>query len=666
MAKIFRWTVALAAALVLGNVNARDVPDLHKLPSVADFARSPDFTDVTLSPDGHYVAALAPKSDKPQQNKLVIFDASTGKPLRVIDSGPFQMISEYRWAGRNRLIGEVAIKLDGLDTPIPTGELYAINADGSRPVNLFGFRAKANTETGIGQHQQRDAAATLVSTELADPGHVVIATQPFDTDRDGIDTSIEMLDVMSGSTRRIGGSPAHDARFIADHEGQVRVAYATRNFLEVLLWTRSGTEAHWVLANDPAKSGISITPIGFNRDNSKLYVQTSQDDGPDAIELMDIASSQRRLVYRGKFANPGELLHSADGKDYYAVITADGIQDLHYIDADDPEARLNRELSKQFPSRLVYLSSFSADGKRAIIREESDRNPGDYFLLDLDTQSAHHLLSSSARIDPLQMRERQPIALKARDGLVLHGFLTLPAGRQPHPMVLLVHGGPFGIADDWAYDPEAQMFASRGYAVLQVNYRGSGGYGASFISRGYKQWGLAMEDDLVDATHWAVEQGYADPKRLCIYGASYGGYAALEGVVRDPDLYRCAIGYAGVYDMRVQLDRSDVQSTNAGTSFMQQTMGSDRADLLAHSPLAGVSLIKAHLLLIHGGADKRVPFTNFQEFTQALDRQHKTYETLVEPNEGHGFFVDEHRAEAYRKMVDFLDRSIGPAAVPSQ
>ena len=194
---------------------------------------------------------------------------------------------------------------------------------------------------------------------------------------------------------------------------------------------------------------------------------------------------------------------------------------------------------------------------------------------------------------------------------------------------------------------------------MQVNYRGSGGYGAKFIERGYRQWGLSMQDDVTDATLWAVKQGYADPKRLCLYGGSYGGYAALEGVVREPDLYECAIGYAGVYDLRVQLDASDTRQINAGVDYLHRALGTDRADLLRRSPLGGVARIKAHLMLAHGGEDKRVPFLNFREFTRTLDAQRIPYESLVEPKEGHGFFLPEHRLEFYGKMLDFLDRNIG-------
>jgi dipeptidyl aminopeptidase/acylaminoacyl peptidase len=206
-----------------------------------------------------------------------------------------------------------------------------------------------------------------------------------------------------------------------------------------------------------------------------------------------------------------------------------------------------------------------------------------------------------------------------------------------------------------------QLFASRGYAVLQINYRGSGGYGSNFISRGFRQWGLSMQDDLTDATRWAIQQGYADAGRMCIYGASYGGYAALEGVVREPDLYKCAIGYDGVYDLRVQLSRSDTEQTDRGDAYLKLALGYDSDDLLRRSPLSGVVRIKADILLIHGGQDPRAPFKHFQELVQALQQNGKHYETLVEPDEGHGFFLPQHKEEAYERMLDFIGRHIGPA-----
>jgi dipeptidyl aminopeptidase/acylaminoacyl peptidase len=320
---------------------------------------------------------------------------------------------------------------------------------------------------------------------------------------------------------------------------------------------------------------------------------------------------------------------------------------------------LTKALQPSFPGQLATFTNFTQDGKRAVVYVRSDRNPGDFYIFNLDTMQAGHLVSARPQIDPQQMRPMEPVTVKSRDGLDLHGFLTLPSGSKPFPLIVLPHGGPHGISDEWGYNREAQLFAMHGYAVLQINYRGSGGYGDWFQRAGYRQWGLSMQDDLTDATHWAIDQGYTSAQKVCIYGASYGGYAALEGVVREPDLYKCAIGYAGVYDLRVQLNRSDTHNSKMGDAYLSLALGDNADDLLARSPLGGVTKIKANLLLVHGGEDPRVPIHNFDELTNALDKNGKHYEELVMPHEGHGFFVPEHSQQAYEKMLDFLDRNIG-------
>ena len=638
----------------------------HGLTSVDDFIRQPDFSKITLSPNGHYLAALVPQPDNPYGNLIVIIDAKTSKILHVLRSGDSSLIADYFWASNSRIVATVAIQQGALDTPVPTGELFAINADGSDQIDLFGYRA-GGTQTGsmIPVVQRRDAYAQLIGTDPVAKNKILIAVNDFTESRQGSYTSAEVLDVRDGRTVSQGNSPVPNAQFIADHLGQVRVAYANNDSSGDVVWLRASANSAWTVLNDPATSGIDFVPIGFNRDNSKLYVQMAHGDRPDAIELLDIASNTFRRLYQGQFANPGELLPTADGLDYYAVITQDGERKLFYLDENSVEAHLSKALAGSFPGQLAYFSSFTRDGKQGVLIVVSDRNPGDVYLFDVDTHSTHHVLSAMPQIEPNQMRPMQPIAMTTRDDLLLHGFLTLPAGHPPFPMIVLPHGGPHGIADQWHFDPEAQLFASRGYAVLQINYRGSGGYGTNFISRGFRQWGLSMQDDLTDATRWAIRQGYADAGRICIYGASYGGYAALEGAVREPDLYRCAIGYDGVYDLRVQLSRSDTEQTDRGDAYLKLALGSDPADLLRRSPLSGVSRIKADILLIHGGEDLRAPFEHFQELVKALQQDGKQVETLVEPDEGHGFFLPEHREEAYEKMLEFLDKNIGSSRVAS-
>lgn len=630
---------------------------------VDDFIRPPDVSQVRISPDGKYLSAIVPRPGNPHENLLAILDAQTAKITRLIPSGKNALIADYFWTGNERLVASGAFKQNGLDTPQATGELFAINADGTGQVQLFGYRAGDQTlASHLKRNSQRYAGTTPISEAVDSDNRILIATSDFTDDRNGSATAIEKLNVLNGQSSRIGVAPARNARLVADHDGQVRAAWTNDGFTEIKLWTRRDNNSGWILRNDSAQSGTTIRPIGFNRDNSRLYVSVSHGDQPDAIELLDPANGAHTVIYQGKFADPLDLLPTADRQDYYAIVTADGKPALHYLDGNAQEARLNKALARNFPDQLVYFSSFTRDGKQAIVRVVGDRSDSDYYLFNLASHNARFMTSAEPWLDPRALRPMQPIALSARDGLPLHGFLTLPAGTRPFPLVVLVHGGPHGVADQWGYQPEVQMLANRGYAVLQVNYRGSGGYGEKFIGRGYQQWGLSMQDDITDATRWAVQQGYADARRMCLYGGSYGGYAAIEGVVREPGLYRCAIGYAGVYDLRVQLGSSDTRRSNDGVEYMHRVLGTDYTDLLRRSPLSGVAQIKARLLLAHGREDPRVPFRNFREFTQALDAHHIAYEALVEDHEGHGFFLPAHRLELYTRMLDFLDRNIGTHA----
>ena len=333
------------------------------------------------------------------------------------------------------------------------------------------------------------------------------------------------------------------------------------------------------------------------------------------------------------------------------------------LDSAHPDAAKLRLLQKAFPDQIVEPVSATTDGARVVLHVYSDHNPGDYYLFDPKTMNADLIDSQRDWIDPRQMAEQRAVEFKARDGQAIHGLLTLPPGVPAHklPLVVNPHGGPFGVMDSWGWSREPQLLASRGYAVLQVNFRGSGGYGASFESAGRQGWDTVMIDDITDGTRWAIQQGFADASRICIYGASYGGYAALMSALREPDLYRCVIGYAGVYDLpRLRRD-SDIADTAQGRRFMNEFIGDDKR-LKAASPLTYIDRLKAAVMIVHGEEDKRAPFSQAKALRGALDERHYPYEWLVKPDEGHGFYEEANLMELYTRLLAFLDRNIGTQA----
>jgi dipeptidyl aminopeptidase/acylaminoacyl peptidase len=303
-------------------------------------------------------------------------------------------------------------------------------------------------------------------------------------------------------------------------------------------------------------------------------------------------------------------------------------------------------------SRWVVISSFS------------DRQPTVYTLYDREADSYQPIGAQHPKLDPRQMAQRDFQRIAARDGLVFPLHVTTPAGKGPWPMVVLVHGGPYVRGGRWQWDADSQFLASRGYLVVEPEYRGSTGYGWTLFRAGWKQWGLKMQDDMADAARWAIAQGLADPQRVCIAGASYGGYAVLMGLIRDPDLYRCGVAWAAVTDIGLMYDLnwsdlSDVWQQHGMPALIGDKVA-DAEQLAATSPLKQAARLKRPLLLVHGGDDRRVPADHFTRFRDAVTQSNPHVETLLFPEEGHGFFKPENRYEFWSRVERFLGQQLAP------
>lgn len=664
MIQRFLWAVLAATGLLaspgLAVGAGEGAPNTREAIPLKDFLRRAEMDDMKLSPGGQYLAMTVPLEDG--DNVLYVVDRKNLKPSATIRAAGNNIVHEFFWANDTRLIATAAEKLGGVDRPSPNGQLYAIDADGGNSKLLFGYKAGQGTGSRVGKTQSRLAVAMPVATLLDDPRNMLVQVLEFRSSERQV-SQLEKLNVDNGSTTRVAVGPSGEARgFVADNAGNLRLAWGQTGEMESLLWLR-GEEGGWEVWNDSGKSGVHMQPLRFARDDTHVYMRISRRNKADALYKVNLADRTQTLLYEGN-ADPSRLLDTADGRDAWAVITTDGITGVHVFDADAPEARATVALAQAFPGYNVVFTSFSRDGKLGLARVSNDRDAGDWYLFDMETRQASYLTSPRKWLDADDMAAMKPVAMQARDGLTLHGYLTLPPGSDGRnlPLVVNPHGGPHGVRDYWGFNPEAQILASRGYAVLQVNFRGSGGYGVDFQAAGYRQWGLAMQDDLTDATRWAIEQGIADPRRICIYGASYGGYAALQGAVREPDLYRCTIGYVGVYDLPMMYQRGDIRQSLYGRAYLERVLSRDRQDMLARSPVAGADRIKAAVMLIHGGRDVRVPIAHATAMRAALDKAGHPYEYLVKESEGHGFYDIDNNLELYTRLLEFLDRHIGPNA----
>lgn len=647
--------------LLLDNSVSADVP-------VADFARHTQYVDAAISPDGEYLAAVAVVKGK-RVLALVHLADKKGVNLNPREGDE---LSGFRWVGSDRLIYTLGKHIGGEVAPHATGELFTVKGDGTGSGILYGYRAgPKSTLTAFIKGAEPDYGYGFVISELHDdPDNALIGAIPFNgpghsRSFDGAFSEAYRINFNSGSKQLVATSPLRDADFLADHAGRIRFAFTRDNDQRYKVFYRDAQGGDWQSIYDGNQGGEMLIPLMFDRTNDSVYMNCAGANGVGGICRWDVKTRKSETLWSAKESSRASLIPTFDGQDAFAIRTYMGRPAAVLLDKAAPEANVLVSLMKQFPGEDIQITSASRDGKKVVFLVSSDTDPGTYYLYDIAQKKLTALLARADWIKPAQMSTMEPVALKARDGLELHGFLTRPQGKEEAknlPLVVIPHGGPYGIFDVWGYDPEVQLLASRGYAVLQINFRGSGGYGDAFQRAGYLQWGAKMQDDVTDATHWAIKEGIADAKRICIYGASYGGYSAVWGALKEPDLYKCAVGYAGIYDLRAWVRSSDVNDYQYGRNYLQMVLGNDEAVLWDRSPMAHLDALKANLMLVAGGADVRVPSTQAENLHNELSKRKIEHEWLYQRTEAHGFYDEAHTAELYEKLLSFFDKQIGASS----
>ncbi|MGH8444381.1 MAG: alpha/beta hydrolase family protein, partial [Solimonas sp.] len=448
--------------------------------------------------------------------------------------------------------------------------------------------------------------------------------------------------------------------FLTDKSGFVR--YATgyySNPTTVDTYVRSPESPTWQKANTGALEGRNIEAIAFSESQNTAYLVSDEKTGRTCVVAHHLTDGKREELACDPVSAVFGYTLSHDNTTPIRAFFQPGKVESIALSPDDPDSRTLSAMTRNFPGQVVDIVSWTRDGSKAVVFVYSDRNPGAFYLLDRQTKKAEFLLSKRPWVDSEKVPEQQPISFRSADGMTIYGYLTLPLGAKPEklPMVVISHGGPFGYQDDWAYSYEVDLFASRGYAVLQVNYRGSGGYGSAYQLAGKERWGTAMMDDIAAGTRYVIEKGIADPKRVCAYGASFGGYASMMSAVRYPDLYRCAVGYAGIYDL-VQLRKEDKSTSGKmGRRYFDFYIGEDDEKLKSQSVTTYLDRLRASVMLAHGEQDHVAEFDQYKTLRDALKARKYPFESLTYAGEAHGFYSEKHNEEFYTKVLDFMARS---------
>lgn len=470
------------------------------------------------------------------------------------------------------------------------------------------------------------------------------------------------MDVHSGKRIRLAEPPMKTpSRWFTDAAGKVRWVhgYTDESYVGVSYW-RAG-ESAW----QPLRvSGKRVDPQGLSKDGRLAFFLVDREDRQRClVEVALPTEATGTPVATDRICRPARELSAVhfDHRGLPYGYSAGSDTPLVALDAQAEEARITLSLQQQFPNQVVRLVQSSRDAGVMLFFVHSDRNSGEYYLYDGATKEAGFFDAIQSWVDPERMASVRRIRYTARDGQAIQGFLTVPPGAEPKnlPLVVMPHGGPIGVQDRWRWDAEAQFLASRGYAVLQMNFRGSGNDSLEFEQAGHGEWAGRIIDDITDGARWAIAEKIADPNRLCIVGSSYGGYAALMSAVREPDLYRCAVGVAGAYDLNLLVQQSDVTVRQAGRQFWLDTMAATPEARAQQSPVNGVGQLKAAVLLVHGERDLRTPVSQALSLRKALEKAGRPPEWLIEPAEGHGFLNEAARARYLEKLDGFLRKHLG-------
>lgn len=598
---------------------------------------NPEKAEAQLSPAGDRLAYLAPLD-----GVLNVWVADpSGANARAVTRDTDRGIRVFLWAKDRRHI------------------LFLQDVGGDENWRLYGVDLESGRERCLTPLD--GVQVQLVAHEKEHPHELLLAINR----RDPRLHDVHHLDLRTGELTLVEENPGDVVAWVADVDLAVRGALAAREDGGFDLRVRESKESEWLtLVTWSAEDALSSGPIGFTADGKAIYLHDSRDANAARLVKLDLTSGKAEVLAQDPQYDAGPVMRHPDTREVQMVAFLRARQEWEILDSSIAEdiASIRRLRDGDFA-----VTSRTDDDSQWVVAFSEDDAPASYYRVERRTKNARFLFYTRPRLAEFTLASMEPICYTARDGLTIHGYLTLPPGlpRRNLPLVLNVHGGPWH-RDTWGYDPEAQWLANRGYACLQVNFRGSTGYGKAFLNAGDREWGGKMHDDLVDGVKWAVDRGIADPERVAIFGGSYGGYAALVGATFTPDLFRCAVSVVGPSNL-VTFIRSVPPYWSSYLSMLHRRVGNPDTEaefLLSRSPLSFVDRIRIPILIAQGANDPRVRRSESEQIVAAMREKGIEHEYLLFEDEGHGFAKPENRLRFYAAAERFLARHLGGRVEP--
>jgi len=598
-----------------------------------DFFKNPEKTGYQISPDGKYYSYMAP-----YESRMNIFVQQIGKDKAVrLTSETDRDIAGYYWANKDRIL---YLKDNGGDENFA---IYGVDKDGKNLKCLTCF----------------EGVRTQIIDDLKDiPDEMIISLNQ----RNPMVFDPYRLNIKTGEMKMLAENPGNIQGWMTDHAGKLRVAIAIVDGINTQIQYRDTEDQEFrpVLTTNFKES---VSPEFFDFENKNVYATSNLGRDKSVVVRFDIANGKEmEVLYENTRYDVSSVFYSRKRKVLTSASFVSWKRERHFF--DQQTKTMFENLYKHLPNYEIGISSSDDNENMFIIRTYSDRSLGSYYLYDFSKNQLTKIHDVSPWLDENEMASVFPIEYEARDGLMIPGYLTLPKGLTMEtarnlPVVINPHGGPWA-RDNWGFNPEVQFLANRGYAVLQMNFRGSTGYGREFMEKSFKQWGLNMQNDITDGVYWLINKGIADKNRVAIYGASYGGYATLQGVVVTPTLYAAAVNYVGVSNLFTFM-QTIPPYWKPMLDMMYEMVGNPVTDSIqfrATSPALNAHKIMTPLFVAQGANDPRVNKAESDQIVEALRKRGIEVEYMVKDNEGHGFSNEENRFDFYRAMEKFLAEHI--------
>ncbi len=613
------------------NTNGDSIKTAKMIP-IEDFFKNPEKTGYKISPNGEYYSYLAPHN-----KRLNVFIQKIGdKEGKRITNAVNRDIVAYFWTNNDKIL---YLQDTGGDE---NHKLFGVNIDGSDSICYTNF----------------DKVKTTIIDRLRDiPNEIIIGLnkrnpEVFDAYR---------LYLYDGKLKMIAENPGNIQGWLTDHDGKLRVATALVDGVNQQLLYRTSEKDKWEPIS-VANFKESFSPYFFTFDNKNLIGVSNIGRDKKAIVEFDITTKKEKILYENSEYDVTGIYYSRKRKVLTSASYTSWKRERHYFDEESKKHQKNIET--KLPGYESVITGITREEDKYIVRTYSDRSLGAYYVYDKVSEKIEKITDVSPWLDENEMAKMEPFEYNARDGLKIHGYLSLPKGytietAKNLPVVINPHGGPW-VRDGWGFNPEIQFLANRGYAVLQMNYRGSTGYGREFWMKSFKQWGRKMQDDVTDGTKELIKRGIADPKKVVIYGGSYGGYATLMGLIREPDLYAAGIDYVGVSNLFTFM-KTIPPYWKPMLEMMYEMVGNPETDsalFVQVSPVYNADKIKAPLFVAQGRNDPRVNIDEADQMVAAMKKRGVEVEYLIKDDEGHGFRNEENRFDFYRAMEKFLNKNI--------